>query len=116
MNLSVTSTDDGDVAVVRVHGEIDVYTAPVLREALDKHVAAGRTRFVVDLSDVSFMDSTALGVLVGRLKIVRTQEGSLRVVVVQERVRRVFAITGLDKVFPIHATVEEALTAAHETV
>ncbi len=116
MNLTVSSTENGDVAVVSVHGEIDVYTAPMLREALDKHVAAGRVRFVVDLTDVSFMDSTALGVLVGRLKLIRAQSGSLRVVVSQERVRRVFAITGLDKVFALHATVDEALAAAHESV
>ena len=68
MDLSVSSTEQGAVTVVHVAGEIDVYTAPLLREVLDKQVAAGRTELVVDLEKVTFMDSTGLGVLVGRLR------------------------------------------------
>lgn len=112
MNLSVSTADHDSVTVVHVDGEIDVYTAPVLRDALDKTIASGRVDLVVDLGDVTFMDSTALGVLVGRLKLVRAQHGSLRVVVTHERVERVFAITGLDRVFTLHRSVDEALSEA----
>lgn len=111
MDLSITSAERGDLTVVSVGGEIDVYTAPSLRETLDEHVAAGRTHLVVDLEGVSFMDSTGLGVLVGRLKLVRAQNGSLRLVCSSERILKVFAITGLDKVFQIFPTVDEAVTA-----
>lgn len=113
MDLSVSSTDQGAVTVVHVAGEIDVYTAPLLREVLDKQVAAGRTDLVVDLEQVTFMDSTGLGVLVGRLKLVRGQNGSLRIVSAQDRILKVFKITGLDKVFHIFPTVDEAAAATN---
>jgi anti-sigma B factor antagonist len=113
VDLSVSSSERGSVTVVHVEGEIDVYTAPLLREVLDKQVAAGRTDLVVDLEKVTFMDSTGLGVLVGRLKLVRGQNGTLRIVSAQERILKVFKITGLDKVFHIYATVDEALAASN---
>jgi anti-sigma B factor antagonist len=113
VDLSVSSSEQGSVTVVHVEGEIDVYTAPLLREVLDKQVAAGRTNLVVDLEKVTFMDSTGLGVLVGRLKLVRGQNGALRIVSAQERILKVFKITGLDKVFHIYPTVDEALAAAN---
>lgn len=112
MDLSVSSTEQGAVTVVHVAGEIDVYTAPLLREVLDKQVAAGRTNLVVDLEKVTFMDSTGLGVLVGRLKLVRGQNGSLRIVTAQERILKVFKITGLDKVFHIYPTIDGAVADA----
>jgi anti-sigma B factor antagonist len=112
VDLSITRADHGDRAVVRLGGEIDVYTAPFVREKLDEQITAGRADLVVDLSDVTFLDSTGLGVLVGRLKIARTRSGSLRLVVTAERVLRVFAITGLDKVFEIYPDLEAALDAS----
>jgi anti-sigma B factor antagonist len=114
VDLSVSTSDRGKLTVVHVGGEIDVYTAPLLREALDKQVAAGRAHLVVDLEDVTFMDSTGLGVLVGRLKLVRAQNGSMRIVSSQDRILKVFKITGLDKVFHIHDSVDAATAAAAE--
>ena len=111
MEVSVTSRPSGDRTVVHVAGEIDVYTAPTLREELAGLVDAEKTDIVVDLTDVSFMDSTGLGVLVGALKKVRTLGGELRLVIDQEKVLKVFRITALTQVFDIHATVDEALKA-----
>jgi anti-sigma B factor antagonist len=113
VDLSVSSTEQGDATVVHVAGEIDVYTAPLLREVLDKQVAAGRTNLVVDLENVTFMDSTGLGVLVGRLKLVRGQNGSLRIVTAEDRILKVFKITGLDKVFHIYPSVDNAIEASN---
>lgn len=109
MELSVTTSRQDDVSVVTVAGEVDVYTAAQLRAALDEEIAAGRARLVVDLDEVSFLDSTGLGVLVGRLKLVRNSSGWLRIVCRNERILRVFRITGLDKVFGIHSSLGEAL-------
>jgi anti-sigma B factor antagonist len=105
-----TSVVDGRT-VVQVVGEIDVYTAPQLRERLDAEIDAGRYDLVVDLSGVTFMDSTGLGVLVGRLKQIRLNDGSMRLVCAHDRVLKVFVITGLDKVFAIYPTVGEAVAA-----
>ena len=98
--------------MVHVGGEIDVYTAPALRERLDEEIERGEHDLVVDLSEVTFMDSTGLGVLVGRLKLIRVHEGAMRLVCDHERVLKVFTITGLDKVFEIFPTVDEALAAS----
>lgn len=102
----------GEFSVVEVSGEIDVYTAPRLREQLVDLVDNGRYDIVVDMRGVEFLDSTGLGVLVGGLKRVRQHEGSLRLVCAQERILKIFRITGLTKVFPIHDTIEDAVRAA----
>ena len=114
VDLSITRADHGAHTVVHLGGEIDVYTAPFVREKLDEQIYAGRTDLIADLSDVTFLDSTGLGVLVGRLKLVRSRGGSLRLVGTADRVLRVFAITGLDKVFEIHPDLESALRSAAE--
>lgn len=111
MDLSLSTRTEGDRTIVEVGGEIDVYTAPKLREQLVDLVADGRYHLIVDMQHVDFLDSTGLGVLVGGLKRVRSHDGSLRLVCSQERILKIFRITGLTKVFPIHATVEEALAA-----
>src|SRR5213080_2775492 len=109
VNLDVeTGTKDG-ASVVTLRGEIDVYTAPRLRQALIDLVEGGATQIVVDMSAVDFLDSTGLGVLVGGLKRVKSNDGELRLVVSQDRIMKIFDITGLAKVFPIFDTTDEAL-------
>jgi anti-sigma B factor antagonist len=111
VDLTLDTYTLGDRTVVRVGGEIDVYTAPKLREQLVDLVNAGKFHLVVDMESVEFLDSTGLGVLVGGLKRVRAHDGSLHLVCTQERILKIFRITGLTKVFPIHNTVEEAVAA-----
>ena len=98
--------------IVYVGGEIDVYTASKLRDKISELVAAGAYDIVVDMQQVEFLDSTGLGVLVGGLKKVRAHDGSLRLVCNQDRLLKIFRITGLAKVFVIHETADEALTAS----
>jgi len=109
VDLSLTTRTEGERTVVEVGGEIDVYTAPKLRETLISLVEAGQYHLVVDLEKVDFLDSTGLGVLVGGVKRVRTHDGSLSLVCTRERLLKVFRITGLTKVFDIHPDVESAL-------
>jgi anti-sigma B factor antagonist len=111
VDLDIGSSVVDGRTVVQVVGEIDVYTAPQLRERLDQEIEAGRHDLVVDLSGVSFMDSTGLGVLVGRLKQIRLNDGSMKLVCAHDRVLKVFVITGLDKVFATYPTVGEAVAA-----
>mgnify|MGYP005824166069 CR=1 FL=1 len=116
MDLSLSTRTEGDRTIVEVGGEIDVYTAPKLREQLVDLVADGHYHLIVDMHNVEFLDSTGLGVLVGGLKRVRSHDGSLHLVCSQERILKIFRITGLTKVFPIHATVEEAVAASRAGV
>lgn len=96
------------VPVVSAVGEIDVATAPPLRDRLQALTSSGRSTVVVDLLGVTFLDSTALGVLVGALKRCRESGGDLPLVITEPRILKVFEITGLTDVFPIHGTVDEA--------
>lgn len=111
MDLAVNLRREGDVVVLTANGEVDAYTAPILRDAISKVLAAGHHRLVCDLTEVGFLDSTGLGVLVGRLKAVRLLEGDMRLVITNERVLRNFKITGLENIFPIDGSVEESLKA-----
>jgi anti-sigma B factor antagonist len=97
--------------VLAVKGEVDVYTAPRLREKLVELVSQGHQQLVIDLEGVDFLDSTGLGVLVGGLKRLRSHDGDLSLVCTQHRILKVFEITGLTKVFSIHETVEAAVSA-----
>jgi anti-sigma B factor antagonist len=96
--------------VVAVKGEVDVYTAPRLREKLVELVSQGHLKIVVNLEDVEFLDSTGLGVLVGALKRLRSHDGELSLVCTQQRILKVFEITGLTKVFAIYDSVDSAVT------
>ena len=97
--------------VIAVGGEIDVYTAPRLREKLISLVESGSHRLIVDMGEVEFLDSTGLGVLVGGLKRVRAHDGWIDLVCTQGRILRIFRITGLNKVFDIYDTVSDAQSA-----
>ena len=103
-------TKDG-IEVVDVGGEIDIYTAPRLRELLIDLVSTGSYQLVVNMDKVEFVDSAGLGVLVGGLKRVRAHDGSLDLACTRERILRIFRITGLTKVFGIHQTVDQAIAA-----
>lgn len=112
MDLGLEVSEHDPWSVLAVHGEVDVATAPKLREKLIELVNAGTSYIVVDLSGVDFLDSTGLGVLVGALKRVRTLDGELLLVCREARILKVFEITGLTKVFTMHSTVGEAVSAA----
>ena len=109
MELGLDVTESDGATVLTVRGEVDVYTAPKLREKLVELVAQRRYRIIVDLEAVDFLDSTGLGVLVGGLKRVRGHDGDLSLVCTHQRILKVFEITGLTKVFTIHDSLDAAL-------
>jgi anti-sigma B factor antagonist len=111
VDLKLGHYNKDGIEVVDVEGEIDVYTAPRLRELLIDLVNKNNYQLVVNLEKVEFLDSTGLGVLVGGLKRVRAHDGSLDLVCTQERILKIFRITGLTKVFGIHETVDQAIAA-----
>lgn len=109
MDLVVQVDEQGGWAVARVSGDIDLTTAPRLRERLVQIVVGGQPRVVLDLQAVDFVDSTGLGVIVGVLKRTRGQGGDLRLVSTRSRLRKILELTSLDQALPLAATVEEAL-------
>ncbi len=109
MDLGLDVAERDGWAVLSVTGEVDVYTAPRFREKLIELVSQGKHQIVVDLEGVDFLDSTGLGVLVGGLKRLRSHDGDLALVCTQNRILKVFEITGLTKVFSIHDSVDSAV-------
>lgn len=105
---------DGDRHVVAVRGEIDLFTAPELKQKLTEAIEGGKSRLVVDLSETTFLDSTALGVLIGAVKRLRSREGALVIVNTDQNIAKTFEITGLDQIFTILGTREEAVAALDE--
>ena len=96
-------------AIVAVGGDADLHSAPELRDRLTDLMDEGVTWIVLDLSETTFVDSMALGVLLGTVKRLRTTGGRLDVVVPRPDIRRIFEITMLDRVFDLHASLEQAL-------
>lgn len=109
--FSVATESAGGVGVVVLAGEVDIYTAPRFKEAMLELLDAGVGKLVVDLSAVTFIDSTALGVLIGGLRRVHDAGGVMALVVATPAVQRVLTITGLDRVFSVHDTRDAALAA-----
>ena len=109
VDLSLETRQEDGNTIIEVGGEIDVYTAPKLRDKITELVGNGNYNLVIDMEKVDFLDSTGLGVLVGGLKKVRAHDGSMRLICNQERLLKIFRITGLAKVFVIHGSQAEAL-------
>ncbi len=102
---------DAETHVIELGGEVDLYTAPEFKERLVQVIEGGKKQLVVDLSKATFIDSTTLGVLVGGVKRLRRGGGSLALVCTDQNITKIFEITGLDRVFPIHGSRDEALQA-----
>lgn len=112
MNLQMnTRSVDENTSVITLDGEVDVYTAPQLKQQIITMLDNNITNVVVDLTNVEYLDSTALGVLIGGLKRLRERDGSLNLVCPNPRIRRIFEITGLDKIFDMYQSQNEALGA-----
>lgn len=106
MNITIDVKEIEQKTEVKISGEIDAYTAPKLRETVFPYTEKKNAEIVIDLSDVSYMDSTGLGVFVGLFKNLNANEGTLQLVGLSERLRRLFDITGLADIMNINSEVE----------
>jgi anti-sigma B factor antagonist len=106
--VKTEKVDDGTY-VISLTGEVDLYTAPEFKQQLLDVISQGGKDVVVDFSNTTFIDSTTLGVLVGGVKRLRAQDGRLEIVCSDRNITKIFEITGLDRVFTIYPTRDEAL-------
>jgi anti-sigma B factor antagonist len=107
-DVKTDKVEDGTY-VISLTGEVDLYTAPEFKQQLLDVISEGGKDVVVDFSDTTFIDSTTLGVLVGGVKRLRAQDGRLSLVCSDRNITKIFEITGLDRVFTIYPTRDEAL-------
>jgi anti-sigma B factor antagonist len=110
VNFAVTTEQlNGDAHVISLSGEVDLYTAPEFKQKLLDVIAGGARSVIVDFTDTTFIDSTTLGVLVSGVKRLREAGGHLSLVCGDRNITKIFEITGLDRVFPIHPSRSEAV-------
>jgi anti-sigma B factor antagonist len=110
MNFDIkTEQLDEQSYVISLAGEVDLYTAPEFKQELLEVISQGARKVVVDFSDTTFIDSTTLGVLVGGVKRLRSNDGQLSLVCSDRNITKIFEITGLDRVFTIYPTRAEAV-------
>jgi len=110
MNFDIkTEQISDDAYVISLAGEVDLYTAPEFKQQLLEVIGRGGKNVIVDFTSTTFIDSTTLGVLVGGVKRLRTNEGQLSLVCSDRNITKIFEITGLDRVFAIHASRDEAV-------
>lgn len=115
VDLNISTQYQDDYAVVSATGEIDLHTAPRLQSELATLLRTGTGRLVIDLGRVEFCDSTGVNVLLAALRRAKDQGGSMCLVSPQAAVRKILRITGLDNVFPLYETLEEAMGTAPAT-
>jgi anti-sigma B factor antagonist len=106
---SVEESVDDDTQLVAIHGDVDLKTARLFRGALDEAAQDGKSRLIVDMSEVPFMDSSGLAALIGAQKALR--ETTQMVVVCPDNLRRIFEVTRLDSIVSIVGSLPEALVA-----
>ncbi|MFI9255656.1 STAS domain-containing protein [Streptomyces sp. NPDC053069] len=116
MAFNVTGVEQGEWAVLRVSGELDLMTSPVLRQRVHDVVADGHHSLVVDLSDVFFCDSSGVGVLIAARRLIRSCQGSLRLILPDRgaddgsHVNRVLGALGVRRLFDVRPDLASATT------
>jgi anti-sigma B factor antagonist len=109
MSLSI-DIEPGDITIVRPSGRLDLLSAAQFKQDLSRIISGGRSRLVVDLDAVTFMDSSGLGALIGGLKAARLAGGDLRIARPGVQAHVILQLTTLDRVLQPYSTIEEALT------
>src|SRR3954462_1862501 len=100
---------DARTHVIDVEGQVDLYSGVELKERTTRVIDSGKKHVIVDLSRVTFVDSTGLGILVGALRRLRSGRGTLALIVTDYDIERLFELTGLDGVFTMYRSRDEAL-------
>ncbi len=109
VRINVRSLDEGDARICEAGGELDAYTAPDLRDALDGELGDGNAVLVVDLKDLTYLDSTGLGILVGTAKRCRQAGGDLAVACTRPNLLKIFQISGTHEILNVAPSVEAAV-------
>ncbi len=109
LRLEVRSEVVQGQPIVRARGEIDIYTVPQFKQQLLEWIEKGHRRLLIDLTEVTYMDSSGFGALLGAIKRVRPEGGSISLINPNDVIRRMLKITHLDTIFPVYASEEEAL-------
>jgi len=109
IRLEVETRENQGLPVIAVKGEIDVYTVPMFKRAISEAIDKGSRHLLIDLTHVTYMDSSGFGTLLGATKRLRSSGGSLSLIGPNEVIARMLKITRLDTIFAIYNTEAEAI-------
>ncbi|MHB0912384.1 MAG: STAS domain-containing protein [Armatimonadota bacterium] len=111
IKLDTEVTKSAETHIVKVQGEVDVYTAPELKAVLHQAIDVGAVTLVVDLSNVEYMDSSGFGTLLGATKRLRPDGGKISLAGCNKAITRMLQLTRLDSIFDMYESVDEALAS-----
>ena len=109
--MQIVKREIESVTILDVKGEIDLYNAPEIRDEINRLIEADRVRLIINLDDVSYIDSSGIGALISGLSNLKKKNGGLKIINVNGSVRKVFELTKLTTFFEIHNTEQAALAA-----
>ena len=111
MDLQINLKYLGEIPIIELSGEVDAYTCSAFRDAMIEVIEQGHPNIVVSMANVEYIDSSGLGTLVGGLKRASEHNGKIAIVCSSHQIRKVFEITGLEKVFPVFDDESQAAEA-----
>lgn len=110
-NFNMTEIIDGDILVIKIQGELDALVAPKFKDKISKELENGRKKFVIDFRELEHINSLAMGILRGKLKAVKEQNGDIKLSNLNEHIKDLFEMIGLDELFEIYDNVDEAVNS-----
>ena len=108
-NFEILEKNVGDIKELKVVGELDALVAPKLKERITKLVEGDSTKFIIDFEEVTHINSLAMGILRGKLKIVKEMGGDIQLLKLNEHIKTIFEMIGIDEIFEIYETEDEAV-------
>lgn len=110
-NFEILEKNVGEIKELKVVGELDALVAPKLKERITKLVEADSTKFIIDFEEVTHINSLAMGILRGKLKVVKEMGGDIKLIKLNEHIKTIFEMIGLDEIFEIYETEDEAVAS-----
>ncbi|MBC2856461.1 MAG: STAS domain-containing protein [Cetobacterium sp.] len=108
-NFEMIEKNVGDIKVIKVIGELDALVAPKLKDRISKLVEMDTTKFVIDFDGLVHINSLAMGILRGKLRVVKEMGGDIKLINLNEHIRTIFEMIGLDEIFEIYKSEDEAV-------
>lgn len=109
--MRITTYEKNGISIFRLNGDVDITTSPELKKTLDRAITDVKNKVILNLKDVGYVDSSGLATLVEIFKNLRARKGVLKLTDLSDKVRGLFEITKLDKLFDIKKTEEEAVNS-----
>lgn len=114
VDFEIIEKNIGDIKVLKIIGELDALVAPKLKDKISKYVETDKTKFIIDFEDLVHINSLAMGILRGKLKIVKENGGDIKLIKLNDHIKTIFEMIGLDEIFEIYETEEEAIASFNQ--